>query len=313
MVEQPETDSATTEVEPDGLQKLASLMDDAGNLPTEQEVEQQEEPAPQSQKTEPESQPVEQAESQDDQTAEIDYEGAKYRVPAALKDAFLRQADYTRKTQDVATVRAAVEQERQAVQRLQQEAQQFVGQYAAIQQIDGQIANLQKLDWQKLASEDPLQNLQLRQAWSELLHVRQTAVQQLEQARLQNVMQQAKATQDATQAGLAVLAREVPGWGPELQKALLPTAQSIGYRPEELASVVDPRFVKLVHKAYLYDQAQQQKTVAEKQVKQAPPKVVRPSASQGPNVPQRNEGLLRLRKTGNDADAVAALRQLGIE
>ena len=41
---------------------------------------------------EPEQTPVE----SDDE--EIDYEGEKYKVPKKLKDAFLRQADYTVKT-----------------------------------------------------------------------------------------------------------------------------------------------------------------------------------------------------------------------
>src|SRR5262249_26454182 len=44
---------------------------------------------------------------------DIDWEdGQKYRVPKALRDGFLRQADYTRKTQDVASQRRQVEADR---------------------------------------------------------------------------------------------------------------------------------------------------------------------------------------------------------
>ena len=42
-------------------------------------------------------------------TAEVELNGEKYKVPAALKDAFLMQADYTRKTQEVAEVRKTAE------------------------------------------------------------------------------------------------------------------------------------------------------------------------------------------------------------
>lgn len=311
MDEQPETDSS---IEQDGLDKIVGLLDDAGDLPDEPD----DDPQPQSQSTADDAGgPDTQTESPetDDQTVEVDYEGAKYRVPAAVKDAILRQADYTRKTQEVATQRAAVEQERQAVQRLQQEAQANIGQYAALQQIDAQLANLQRLDWNKLAADDPWQHLQMRQQWTEMLHARQGVIQQLEHTRQQNMAAQARALADAMRQGHEVLAKEVPDWGPELQKALLGAAQNVGYRPEEMAMVSDPRAVKLLHKAYLYDQLQQQKTVVEKQVKQVPPKkVVRPSATQGPaeGAPS-NAHLARLRKTGRDEDALAALQQLGID
>lgn len=301
----------SVEVEPEGLQKLASLMDDNGDLPPHSSAD---DPEPQAQKTESEvEQPVEQAKSDEDQTAEVDYEGAKYRVPAQLKDAFLRQADYTRKTQEVAQSKAAVEQERQTVQRLMQEAQQFVGQYAAIQQIDSQLQQFAKVDWQKLAAEDPLQNLQLRQSWTELVQGRQEALRQLEQARMQNYAQQAQAAHKAVQEGNAILAKEIPNWGPEVQKALLDVAQTVGYKPEELASVTDPRAIRILDLARDGLKFREQSKVVEKQVRQAPPKVVRPQATQpAEHSPPRNEHLQRLRKTGRDEDALAALKQLGI-
>ena len=46
----------------------------------------------------------------EDDTEEVDWDGAKYRVPKPLKDALLRQADYTRKTQELAEQRRTVEQ-----------------------------------------------------------------------------------------------------------------------------------------------------------------------------------------------------------
>ena len=46
----------------------------------------------------------------EDDTEEVDWDGAKYRVPKPLKDALLRQADYTRKTQELADQRRTVEQ-----------------------------------------------------------------------------------------------------------------------------------------------------------------------------------------------------------
>lgn len=305
-----ELERESLEVDPSDLEKVAGLLDDSGNLPTEEP--EQSEPEPQAQKTATEAEPKTEAESED-QTAEIEYEGAKYAVPAKLKDAFLRQADYTRKTQEVSQLKAAAEQERQLAVRQLQEAQQFVGQYAAIQQIDNQLNQFQKVDWQKLAAEDPLQNLQLRQAWTELVYARQAAEKSLNDARQSSQLQQLTAVQEAVKKGNEVLAKEIPNWGPETQKALFDTAQQLGYRPDELAMVTDPRAVKLLDLARDGLKFREQKISAEKQVKQAPPRVVRPSASQGPqDGPRSNEHLQRLRKTGRDEDALAAIKQLGL-
>jgi len=294
------------EVEPGDLEKLTGLLDEEGNLPgVEEDAE------PQAQKTATET-PAPTEPDSPEQTAEVEYDGKKYAVPAELKDAFLRQSDYTRKTTEVAQMRAAAEQERQAVAKLAQEAQQYVGHYAAIQQIDQQLQQLQKVDWNHLAQADPLQNLQLRQTWTELTNARQGMLQQLDQARQKAQVEQVQSVQQQLAKGHEVLAKDIQNWGPELQTALMSTAASYGYRPEELASVTDPRAIKLLHKAYLYDKSQQQKTVAEKQVRQAPPKVVRPQVSQEPGIP-RNDALSRLRRSGKDDDAVAALKNLGLD
>src|SRR4051812_34876614 len=48
-------------------------------------------------------------------TFEVELDGQVHTLPAALKGAFLRQADYTRKTQELAEHRRALEADRQAV------------------------------------------------------------------------------------------------------------------------------------------------------------------------------------------------------
>jgi hypothetical protein len=55
-------------------------------------------------------------ETSDDDSEEVDYEGEKYKLPKKLKDALLRQQDYTQKTQQVAEQRRAIEAQAQQVQ-----------------------------------------------------------------------------------------------------------------------------------------------------------------------------------------------------
>jgi hypothetical protein len=65
------------------------------------------------------------AQAQNEQeTEEIDFNGEKHRIPKALKGAFLMQADYTRKTQEIAERGRSLEDRETALQhhgRLQQE------------------------------------------------------------------------------------------------------------------------------------------------------------------------------------------------
>src|SRR5437868_9942337 len=55
-----------------------------------------------------------------EESDEIEHEGRKYQVPKALKPLLLMQADYTRKTQEVAEQRRAVQAERQALHQTSQ-------------------------------------------------------------------------------------------------------------------------------------------------------------------------------------------------
>ena len=50
------------------------------------------------------------------ETVEIELDGKKYTVPADLKDSFLMQSDYTRKTQEIAAERKALSEAKERVQ-----------------------------------------------------------------------------------------------------------------------------------------------------------------------------------------------------
>ena len=53
--------------------------------------------------------PDDQIDGQEPDEVEVDYNGKSYCLPPELKDALLRQADYTRKTQELAEGRRALE------------------------------------------------------------------------------------------------------------------------------------------------------------------------------------------------------------
>lgn len=98
------------------------------------------------------------AEAEDDETDEIEWEdGKKYRVPKALKDGFLRQADYTRKTQEVAAEKKALAER---ISSWEAESEEVTAAKALKLNIDNrlkQIDSLTEAQWQELERTNPAQ------------------------------------------------------------------------------------------------------------------------------------------------------------
>lgn len=205
---------------------------------------------------------------------EIDVEGEKYRVPkklsAKLKEyeqGSLRQDDYTRKTQAVAEERKEIESRVQQLAAREQFQQQHVQAVAKVMSIDEQLEKYQKLDWNGLMDADPVQAMKLDRQMRELQQQRTQIVSGIEQKQQQQTFEQQQATARQREESMTLLQREIKGFGtPEVTKALMEVGQKSGYRPEELSNVTDPRAIKLLHKAYLYDQ------LVAKQTSEAKPK-----------------------------------------
>ncbi len=167
------------------------------------------------------------------------------------------QADYTRKTQEVAEQRKALEAEKQHHQQLSQHHLREVAQVIAI---DERLAQLQQVNWNQLSDSDPvlaqklwIENQQLQANKGQLLG---NLAQRQQQAKLDEERRIATLKQEAA----AVVAREIKGWGPELDVKLRENALRLGFPEEVLANVTSPAFVKMAHESYLYHQLMQQRS-----------------------------------------------------
>ena len=213
----------------------------------------------------------ENANAVEDESEEVDYEGKKYLLPKELKEALLRQSDYTRKTQEVAEARKSFEAQQQQFQQHLQLQQQTLQDHAHLMTIEQQLEQFNALDWNAVIENDPVQAMKLQQQFNTLQNMRgqvATRIQQVQQEQL--VRQQAELAKQI-QSGQEALAREIKGWSPELAKSLSAYGTNIGFSENDMASVIDPRQVKVLHKAYLYDQliAKQAKKPASEPVKPA--------------------------------------------
>lgn len=190
----------------------------------------------------------------EDDGEDVEYDGKQYRLPKELKEALLRQQDYTRKTQEVAEARKEFEAQRQqAAQALQLHASTIQGQ-AALTNIDNQLQQYQALDMQALIDSDPVQALKIQHQYQSLLQQRSNVAAQITQAQQQAMQLQSEERSKQLQQGHEVLSREIKGWSKEVAQSLVDYGTRNGYQREELEQVYDPRAVKVLHKAMLYDQ-----------------------------------------------------------
>jgi hypothetical protein len=216
--------------------------------------------------------------AEDGDVAEIEYDGETYQVPKSLKDAFLRQQDYTRKTQEVAEHRKAVEAEKESLIKQQQffQFQQTVQQnnmqhLAKLQQIDSTLKQFEGLDWNAVIDQDPVQALKLQQQYQSLQTQRQGTLQEYmsiqEQARQVSEQHQT----EVLQRGFEQVKKVIPDYSPETQKQLWQTARGLGYTDQELAGITDPRLVIGLHKIAMYDKIMNSKPEVNRKVAQASP------------------------------------------
>lgn len=196
-------------------------------------------------------------EAPDDDTFDLEVDGQVHTLPAALKGAFLRQADYTRKTQELAHHRRALEAERAAVASHAQVAGEASADHVRLAALDHQLAELHGVDWQGLAAEDPHAAQALRARFESMAQARDGLAQALNHHATRRHLQAAREAAERMAETGRVLAREIDGWSPETAGKLVDYAQTHGVTLDELSAADDPRVWKILHRAWQADQASQ--------------------------------------------------------
>lgn len=201
-------------------------------------------------------QPVEDSE-------EVDFEGDRYLVPKTIKEALLRQADYTRKTQEVSEMRRLVESQSKLMQEqqaLQAETSQEQEQLALI---ETRIKQYKQVDVTEM---DPKQILLLSRELDQLKDARADLTKVIEGKRAQFQHRINQQLETLRTEGDKALRNAIPGWSTDLAKKVSETAVTYGFTPEELSNVYDHRYVRVLHDAYQWRQLQASKPEINKRV-----------------------------------------------
>lgn len=240
--------------------------------------------------------------------SEVEFDGKRFAVPAdqaeELQKALLRQADYSRKMNEVSSKEKAATQRMEEATRFAEAAEKHAEALAEVRLVDERLKSFERVDWQGLRSANPaeyaamaadVQSLRMAKAQAE--HKAASIGQEVDSAKQSGLVEKRTAM-------LKTLETSLKGWGDEMGAALTQYATGNGVAMETLSTLTDPGMVVALHKAKLYDDLQKAKNGVQDKLKLVPP-VLKPGAVRPVN--KHAEAMTRLSKTGGDEDAIAAL------
>lgn len=220
--------------------------------------------------------PEEDEEDEEQTLEEIERDGRRAKIPSWLKPELMMQADYTRKTQELAEARRALETERASVQ---QASEAELAAHANLALIDGQIAQYSKVDWNAWHDSDPFA-AQKAFAQFQLLkdaHVQTTGY--LGSVQQERAFREQQISAMRLEQGAAELSRDIKDWSPQMAAKLLDFGQKkFGFSREDLDGIDDPRAVKVLHAAFQWEEHRSKQKQAQNH---AAAQSIRPAARVG--------------------------------
>ena len=214
-----------------------------------------------------------------DTDEEIDLDDLKLKVPKdqaqKVREAMLRQADYTRKTQELAESRRAFDTERAQIY---QSTQAELNAFAETQNIGRQLAAYQQTNWQAWAQEDPFAAQEHFMHFQTLKDAHQGAMNQLAFLHQQRQAAAKQETDSRIGEGRQVLEREI-GWNDTLKASLTDYALGMGLSRDDLSDLeANPAAAKILHEAWKGSQTSQKTAAANKHLAA---QAVQPAAKAG--------------------------------
>lgn len=186
---------------------------------------------------------------------DVEYEGKQYKLPTELKDALLRQADYTRKTQETAARQRELEQRAQTLAQQAQASEDELKTRAEIIGLDQQLEQYKALDWNMLEQGDPMavqghwRNFQLlKERRQELTGTLDTMQRQRAETAQQETARRIQETRDFA-------AKNIKGWSNEVDAKVTSFAvEELGFQPQEIMGAVNPAIYRTLYLAWVGQQ-----------------------------------------------------------
>lgn len=230
--------------------------------------------SPEAEQPELTAEDAEEGQVQEPEYEEVDYNGNRYKVPKEVAPALMMQADYTRKTQEVAETRKAIEAEREAFLIEKQINDEIFDDAAQHRAISARIRELQAINPNTLQPQQQTQYMiemmNLKNASDELagkINYRRNELVNLQQENTAKQLNQAVAELTKPDERL--------GWSGKyddsMRASLAATGKEIGLPDHVLNGIREPVIIKAIHLAKIgLDTLKKQKAAATAKPAQTP-------------------------------------------
>lgn len=256
---------------------------------------------------------VEEEESEQPQLYTIKVDGQDTEVTLEeLQNGYSRQRDYTRKTQELAEQRKAIEAQQQEVSQKDAIYSQLLPRMEST--LKGELEN--EPDWNALYEADPIAYVREKDVWNEKKQKLQAVQAESKRIQEESNVEQQKKFQQFVEYGQQQLLNLIPEWQDNKIASREKTAikdyamNVLGYTQQEIDAVYDYRQLIGLRNGWLYNKTQQATKVKPTE-KKAAARTARPGTS---NVPKSTTPVKRakqrLAKTGKVQDAAKLFEQI---
>ena len=256
---------------------------------------------------------VEEEESEQPQLYTIKIDGVDTEVTLEeLQNGYSRQRDYTRKTQELAEQRKAIEAQQQEVSQKDAIYSQLLPRMEST--LKGELEN--EPDWNALYEADPIAYVREKDVWNEKKQKLQAVQAESKRIQEESNVEQQKKFQQFVEYGQQQLLNLIPEWQDNKIASREKTAikdyamNVLGYTQQEIDAVYDYRQLMGLRNGWLYNKTQQATKVKPTE-KKAAARTARPGTS---NVPKSTTPVKRakqrLAKTGKVQDAAKLFEQI---
>lgn len=242
----------------------------------------------------------------DEDGEEVDYEGYEVTLPSGETVNLAEAVKGYQDAKKLSEARAEFEQQREAFVNDSQD----IGRYLELAKLEAQrvIDDYKDFDWNDLAKTDPASYVDNREFLEKYQQRHKEIVKAMDDIQTKKINEEQTQAQTKARECVAILERDVPGWGPELYQSLMAYAVENGAVHAEIQQCVDPVVFKLLHKSMQFDKG---KAVVKAKIKSAvksPSKVVRATAKEDKAVDQRKVTMTKKIQSGQvDSRDVAAM------
>ena len=195
------------------------------------------------------------------EVVEVEYEGKKYNLPPELKEAFLRHADYTHKTMDLAEKAKEVEAAKAKVEAIQNLTSEQLASVIEAEKAKSRVEEILNTPIDGLTDEQITRlRLDLSDAERHAVSLADRVARMIDDGERQRVQLVAKEREEC----LRIAAKQIPNFTDQRRAELETLAVRMGAASEDMATVTNAAVYKLLHLASIGEKFLKSKSKTDK-------------------------------------------------